>query len=110
MRGCESASTWRFLHVFAAALDHRRGAHGARVAAHCTVTSATMILPTPWPSTASNTRAMRIAGKDSWMSAMRMMTASTLPPKYAAARPSTSPMASAMTTLATPTESEMRRP
>jgi hypothetical protein len=69
-----------------------------------------MILPTPWPSTASSTSAMRIAGNESWMSAMRMMTASTFPPKYAAASPSTSPMASAMTVLATPTESEMRRP
>ena len=44
-------------------------------------TSATMILSTPCPSIASSTSAMRIAGNDSWMSAMRMMIASTQPPK-----------------------------
>ena len=53
---------------------------------------------------------MRIAGNDSWMSAMRMITASAQPPKYAAAIPSTRPMASAITVLATPTESEILNP
>ena len=53
---------------------------------------------------------MRIAGNDSWMSAMRMISDSVLPPKYAAMSPIDSPMASASTVLVTPTARLMRRP
>ena len=54
-----------------------------------------MTLPVPWPSTAIRISAIRIAGNESWMSTMRMISDSVRPPKYAAGRPVARPMTSA---------------
>ncbi len=53
---------------------------------------------------------MRIAGKLSCRSTMRMMIVSTLPPKQAEARPTQTPMQSAIKPLAAPTPRLMRSP
>ena len=69
-----------------------------------------MTLPVPCPRTAIRISAIRIAGNDNWMSTTRMMIVSNLPPKYAAVNPADSPMISARTVLAAPTDREMRNP
>ena len=69
-----------------------------------------MTLPVPCPSTAIRISAIRIAGNDSWMSTMRMISVSTRPPTYAAASPIASPMASASTVDAMPTPRLIRSP
>ena len=74
------------------------------------MTSAMITLSTPWPRMASRMSATRIAGNDSWMSTMRIKSASIQPPKYAAARPTTVPMASAAATEMPPTIRLVRRP
>src|SRR6185503_12761311 len=61
-------------------------------------------------ATPSMSSAIRIAGKESCTSAMRMMTASSAPPRYPAIRPSETPRSSASSTEAMPTPSEMRAP
>ena len=63
-----------------AALDQRRAAARAKYA-HCTTMSAMITLSTPLPRIASNISATRMAGKDSWMSTMRISSASMRPPK-----------------------------
>ena len=45
------------------------------------MTSAVITLPVPCPSTAIRISAIRIAGNDSWMSTMRMISVSIRPPK-----------------------------
>ncbi len=69
-----------------------------------------MTLLVPWPSTAIRINAIRIAGNESWMSTMRMMSASVRPPKYAAGNPAARPMTSASTVAMTPTERLIRSP
>ena len=44
------------------------------------VTSAAITFPVPCPSTAMRMSAIRIAGKESWMSTTRMTSVSTRPP------------------------------
>ena len=61
-------------------------------------------------ATPSMRSAIRIAGKESWTSAARMMNASSLPPEYPDTSPRLTPIATASATAATPTRSEMRVP
>src|SRR6185437_59535 len=64
-------------------------------------------MPRMMPSTS---KAMRMAGKLSWISAMRMMMASVTPPTYPETRPSPTPSTIASRIEAKPTQSEMREP
>ncbi len=66
--------------------------------------------PSATRATPSMSSAIRIAGKESCTSAMRMMTASTRPPTYPASSPSETPKVIAKTTEARPMPSEMRAP
>ena len=54
--------------------------------------------------------AMRMEGKVSWISAMRMMTASTQPPKYPAISPRDTPMKEASRTAIRPMNRDNRMP
>ena len=64
----------------------------------------------PLPSTAMMASASRMVGNDSWMSAMRMMTSSTRPPKNPETKPRSNPIVPEISTAESPTISETRAP
>src|SRR5579864_6691739 len=68
------------------------------------------IFRSPAPMIALMVRASRIKGKLSWMSAIRMITASPHPPKYPERSPKVQPTHPATITVAIPTRSAIRAP
>ena len=61
-------------------------------------------------ATPSRVSAIRMAGTVSWMSASRMTTASTQPPRKPASRPSSTPVVTDSTMAASPIISDTRLP